>query len=219
MKPQDSRTPEADVEAMLRKAMPDDLPRDVEVRLDRTLEDFVEARRRRPHRSRPWGPAVEWLAAVPAVRRRRLAAVPASVLLACGLAWHGAAGPAALAESLTQAHVTVSIADAARRASDMTCTGDVLPEIRSPGEFAALVYGGWIQRGTPRRLEGALYVEFVDPGLGLTYELHVDPETMLPGEIRRVTAGADGSLIPAFATCSWTARPLAPRPVREGRER
>ena len=219
MKPQDSKQPPIEVDALLRQALPDDLPEDVEARLQRTLEAFVASRRGERRYGRSWRFAWDWLAMMSDARRRGVAAVPASVLLVCGLAWHGAAGPPALAESLAQAHVTVSIADAARRASTMTCTGDVMRRFRSPGEFAEHVYRAWVQVGTAHPEGNALRTRFADPGEGVIYDLVVNPETMLPGEVRRVTAAnVSGSLITTSSTCTWIARPVGSLPVLRGTE-
>jgi hypothetical protein len=204
MKTPDLPEPLAEVDALLRETLRDDLPEDVEARLERRLEVFLVSRHRPAHSRSVFGFLWDRLTTVPEGGRRALVGVPAAALLACGIVWHGAAGPPALAESLAQAHLTVSIADAVRGASSMSCTGDLMERFRSPADFANHLYLSWVLLESTRRQDGALHVRFVDPGEAATYELVVRPETMRPSEIRRITRSGSGVPWPAApADCTW----------------
>lgn len=200
MKTPDQPEPLSEVDALLRETLRDDLPEDVEARLEQRLEAFLVSRQRPARSASVFGRLWDRLTTAPEVGRRALVGVPASALLVCGIVWHGAAGPPALAESLAQAQLTVSLADSIRGASSMSCTGDLMDRFRSPAAFANHLYLSWVLLET-RRHDGELHLRFADPGEAATYELVVSPETMRPHEIRRITRS--GSALPASAACAW----------------
>lgn len=206
MKTPDQPEPPSEVDALLRETLRDDLPEDVEARLERRLEAFLVSRHQPAQSGSVFGRLWDALTRVPEAGRRALVGVPASALLVCGIVWHGAAGPPALAESLAQAQVTVSLADAISGASSMSCTGDLMARFRSPADFATHLYLSWVLLETGRRPDSELQLRFTDPGEAATYELLVPPDSMRPHEIRRVTRSGSGvPSPPASAACTWTA--------------
>lgn len=198
-------------DALLRETLSDDLPPDVEARLEQRLEGFL-ASRVRGRRLTPLGHLWQALTAMPELRRRGVIAVSAAVLMACGLAWHATAGPPALAESLTRVQLTVAIADALRAASSMHCTGEAAERFHSPADLAARLYGAWVQTGAARR-DGAILVNFAGADDGATYELSVDPVTMRPYELRRtVSAGSGPHPAVTSSGCTLVVRPSGRTP-------
>jgi len=194
-----------EIEALLRETLRDDLPAEVEARLERRIEKFMASRtdlRRRP--------GLGLLASVPWVPSRRLVAVAASLLLACGFGLQARTEADGVAESLSDVSATVSLSRAIRAASSMTCTG-LDAELASPAALADRIYRRWILVRSRAYPDGTVVDEFRAPDERALYQLVSTDASWLPREIRKIplanAARNKGTRRAYVATCTWEVPP------------
>jgi hypothetical protein len=192
-----------DVDDLVRGTMRDDLPAEVEARLDRSLDRFVAARAG----THP-GFAVSPLAYLRDAAARIGASAPGRVLLpvassllfACGLALLAAGHRNAFAESFSRMNLSISLSETLRRVSVMSCTGMAGGALASPDDLADAVYRQWVLVGTEPEPGDGTRVVFHSRAEAARWELLVDGGTLLPHEIRRIERPGAA---PDVATCAW----------------
>ena len=193
------------VDEQLRETMRDDLPAEVESRLDRRVERFM-AERARGREKFPDSPLgflrhAATRAGESAVGRALLA-VASSLLLVAGLALLAAGHRNAFAESFSQVNLAVSLSDAIRRAPSMSCTGMDEASLASRGTLAEAIYRRWTLRRVEREVGDGLRVVFGSGPENVLFELVLDGGTLLPREIRRIVRPGAA---PDVAACTWEA--------------
>jgi len=206
------RTPGSppDVDMLLRTTLPDDLPPDVEARLDKQVEQFLLDRRSKAGRHLPavrrLVSASAWAEAWRTVRVLRVAA--SAALVVCGIAFHTAGGSGVFAASMLRMNESVTLWETVRRASSMRCTGAAQNDFASPADLADRVYRHWVLVDSAfAPSEAATMLTFRSPGEHAQYELVVDPSSKLPRRIVKTwLPGATPSHHPVEgydATCTW----------------
>jgi hypothetical protein len=183
-----TKTPEPpDLDALLKNALADDLPGEVERRLQRCLDSFLEARAgSRDAFLPPWA-----------------LAFCSAFMIVAGVLLQVAGARSVFADSLLRLHSSLALSRAVAGSGSPTCalTPDgPAEELRSPAALADRVYRDWVllrQEPTP---EGDALVFFFRSGDGRAgYELKADRVSLRPRSLRRRTAsGFD-------ARCAWDA--------------
>ncbi len=199
-----------DIDGLLRTTLPDDLPPDVEARLNDQVERFLADRR---HSIRgPVAAAADWLASVPAlvgdgIGARSLRAAASAALVLCGIALHAAGRPGAFAASVDRMKEPVAVWRAIDRATVMRCGGAAAADLGSPAEFAERVYRKWVLAASPIDMSRTTAVlTFRSPGDGARYTLVVDRKSMLPGRIVKTLPPGSRTIDGAAAYdagCRW----------------
>jgi len=182
-----SPDPRPDIDVVLQTALPDDLPPDVEARLDDQVERFL-VNRRYAIRG-PVAAVTGWLASVRAYVRGGIAArslhmAASAALVLCGIALHAAGRPGAFAASVDRVKDPVAVWRAIDRAAVMRCGGAATADLGSPAEFAERVYWQWVPLGSTIDATGTTAVlTFRSPRDGAQYRVEVDRRSMLPRRI------------------------------------
>lgn len=208
--PDPAREPEAELDRLLREALRDDLPADVEARLAERLRAFLFSRSstRAQPASRAPGLLDSLLSPLPRWTPARVAlAVAAMLLLASGLGLQAAAAPGAGAEPVRRINLSVSVFRALQGESSLHCTGMSDTALHSPGTLAASVYRRWVPVQARTGPDGALVATYRSADPAADYELVLDATTLLPRQVRR----SDGPARSGEATCTWTAAPASDR--------
>ncbi len=206
------RTPGSppDVDTLLRTALPDDLPPDIEARLDKQVEQFLLDRRsnagRHPAAVRRFVSASAWADAWRTVRVFRVAA--SAALVVCGMALQTVGRPGAFAASMLRVNESVTLWETVRRASSMRCTGAAQSDFASPADFADRVYRHWVLVDSAfAPSEAAKILTFQSPGERAQYKLAVDTSSRLPRRIVKTwLSGATprDHLAKGYdASCTW----------------
>jgi len=206
------RTPGSppDVDTLLRTTLPDDLPPDIEARLDKQVEQFLLDRRSKAGRYlaevRRFVSASAWADAWRTVRVFRVAA--SAALVVCGMALQTVGRPGAFAASMLRVNESVTLWETVRRASSMRCTGAAQSDFASPADLADRVYRRWVLVDSAfAPSEAATMLTFQSPGEHAQYELVVDPSSKLPRRIVKTWlpgATASHHLAEAYdAACTW----------------
>jgi hypothetical protein len=175
------------VDALLRTTLPDDLPPDVEARLNDQVERFL-AERRRSIRD-PIADVTDWLASALALvgdglAARTLRVAASAALVLCGIALHAAGRPGAFAASVDRVKEPVAVWRAIDRATVMRCGGAAAADLGSPAELAERVYRRWVLVASTIDATGTTAVlTFGSPGDGAQYTLVADRRSMLPRRI------------------------------------
>ncbi len=211
----------SDVDALLRAALPDDLPPDVESRLDDQVERFLADRRNSiPTRI---AAVTDWLASVrelvgDRIAARSLHAAASAALVLCGIGLHAAGRPGTFAASVDRVKEPVAVWRAIDRATAMRCGSAASADLGSPAEFAERVYRQWVPVGSTVDATGTTdMLTFRSPRDGAQYTLEVDRESMLPRRIVKAlppgTKLIDGGSYDAG--CTWE-RPESERASAAG---
>ena len=178
-----------DIDVLLQTTLPDDLPPDVETRLDDQVERFL-ANRRYAIRG-PVATVTDWLAAIRAyvgdgIAARALHVAASAALLLCGIALHAAGRPGAFAASVDRVKEPVAVWRAIDRATVMRCGGAAAADLGSPAELAERVYRQWVPVASTIDATGRTAVlTFRAPRDGAQYTVEVDRGSMLPRRIVR----------------------------------
>ena len=191
------------VDELVRGTLRDDLPAEIEARLDRGLERFVAERARGRHGflASPLEHLRDAAArASESALGRALLPVASSLLLASGLALLAAGHRSAFAESFSRVNLAVSLSEAIRRASSMACVGWVGEEFASRDGLADGVYRRLTFLGVENEPEDGSRLVFGSGGGTVRFEFVVEGGSLLPREIRRVDRPGAA---PEAATCVW----------------
>jgi len=180
---------ETQADRLLREALPDDLPAEVESRLAEGLRTFM---RSKPREQPLW-------ALVPRPYARAALAVAAALLLASGLGLQAAAAPRATDRPFQRINLSVSLSRALHGAPSLHCTGMDDSALASPKTLADAVYRRWVPVATRTGPDGALVASYRSAETAAVYELVIDAATRLP---RRITKSG-GSAATESATCTW----------------
>ena len=203
--PNGTPDPKDEIEVLLRETLRDDLPAEVEARLERRVQKFMASRADFRRRSGPglltsilWAPS------------RRLVAAAASLLLACGFGLQARTGADGVAESLSDVSATVSLSRAIRAASSMTCKG-LDAELASPAALADRIYRRWVLVRSRAHADGTVVHEFRAQDERALYQLVSTDTSRPPSEIRKIPlANAtrnEGTRRGYVATCTWEVPP------------
>ncbi len=197
-----------DIDDLVRAALTDDLPLEVEDRLNAQVERFVAGRRGRARRLLP--SLSEWLSrsrALPWQIGLGLRVAASVAVIACGIALHGWAGPRLFAAPIVRVQDSVALWSAIVRAPSMQCTGAARDDLGSPADFAERVYWRWVLTGSRDDGADAMALTFRSPADGAQYELVVDRRSMLPSRVVKTPLGRvaapDVAVTGYDASCRW----------------
>jgi hypothetical protein len=200
-----------DIDTLLQTALPDDLPPDVEARLNDRVDRFLIDRRlmasgRLTVLSGRLTPARVWVALWQTGHSLRVAASAALVVV--GIVLHTAGGPGLFAAPVARVQESAALWKALRNAGSMRCTGAARDDLGSPTQFADRVYRRWVLVAS--RIDATAtdkVLTFTSPDDGSRYELSVDGRSMLPHRVvKTMLAGvtATGRVAAGYdASCRW----------------
>jgi len=196
--------PRGDIDRLLRDTLRDDLPPEVQARLERRVQRFVESRngrRRRPN-------ALRFVQAP----SQSMVALAAGLLLACGLGLQARSGPDGLAESLSDVSALATLVRAVRGATFMSCVGFEDAALASPAALADHLYRRWVLQRSRSNPDGAVDYEFLARDELAVYDV-ISRDLSPPREIRKrplATAAQSPEARPGeVALCRWEAPPTA----------
>lgn len=187
--------PRDEVDLLLQETLRDDLPAEVEARLERGIERFVATRATAARLGGAGFLGLAW------ARTPRAMAVTASLLLACGLGLQASTGPDGIVESLSGVSTAVALEREIRAATSMRCEGLDDSALASPGALADRLYRRWVLLRFASRPDGTVLYEFQAQDEPARYELVSDGPLRPPREIRKDSRAG------YVATCTWEARP------------
>lgn len=203
--------PVDDIDTLLQAALPDDLPPNVEARLNDRVDRFLVDRRlgARPRLAALSGrltPARAWIALWQTGHGLRLAV--SAALVVCGIGLQAAGGPGLFAAPVGRVQESVALWKALRDAASVECTGAARDDLGSPAQFADRVYRRWVLVAS--RIDATatdMVLTFTSPDDGSRYELSVDPRSMLPHRVvKTMLAGVTrpGGMATGYDTsCKW----------------
>lgn len=198
--PERTPRPPDDVDALLRATLADDLPPDVEARLQNRVERFVEERRGGPA-------AARWVAPPFSFDVRLLRVAASVVLIVCGIVLHAAGRPGALAGSVERVNDSVTLWEAVRRASSVACAGEAREDLGSPADLANRLFDRWaLEDSCFDRSERATVLTFRATAERARYRLVLDPGSGLPRRVvkTRLDAAPAGPAAAAYdSVCTW----------------
>jgi len=188
------------IEGLLRATLADDLPAQVEDRLNAQVGRFLASRRA--------GGAGSLAARIASWQSGLVArAAAAAALLACGIGLHVAGSSSLLAAPVGRMQDSVAVWRAIRSASSMACGGAALSDLGSPADFADRVYRRWVLVDSEVEEADARWLTFRSPEDGAQYTLVVDRQSMLPRRVVKASlsgaAPPRGSIAAYDATCTW----------------
>ncbi len=200
-----------DIDDLLRAALTDDLPSEVEDRLDEQIDRFVAGRHRRG-RLRPaaMSDQIARARALPWQFGLGLRVAAAAALVACGIALHGWAGPRLFAAPVARVQDSIALWSAIVRAPSMTCAGAARDDLGSQADFAERVYWRWVLVASQSDATRTMVLTFSSEADGAQYAVHVDRESMLPTRVVKTPLGHAARLGVAVtgydASCSWNSQ-------------
>jgi hypothetical protein len=187
--------PRDEVDLLLQETLRDDLPAEVEARLERGIERFVATRAKAARLGGEGFLGLAW-AWTP-----RAMAVTASLLLACGFGLQASTSPDGVFESLSDVSVTTALAREIRGATSMKCEGLEDAALASPAALADRLYRQWVLLGSAPRPGGTVLYEFRAQDEPARYQLVSEGPLRPPREIRKDSRAG------YVATCTWEVRP------------
>jgi hypothetical protein len=200
-----SPAPPRDADDLVREALRDDLPAEVEARLESAVEGFAAERAgaRGGFRASPFAylrdAAARFGASAPG---RVLLPVASSLLLVAGVVLTAAGQRNAFAESFSRMNLAVSLSEEIRRAPSMACAGWIGEEFASRNELADGIYRRFTLLGVESEPGDGTRVMFGARGETVRLEFVVEAGTLLPREIRRIERPGAA---PDVAMCAWEA--------------
>ncbi len=211
-----NRSPEArhEVDTLLRTTLADDLPPEVEDRLNEQVERFLAVRRRRVRRPLS-GMFDRFVGARASAMLYRaglgLRLAGCAALVVCGIALHGPGASHVFAASVVRVRESAALWRAIERAPSMQCSDAARDDLGSSAEFADRIYRRWVLVRVGRDVTGALHLTFTSPSDSAQYDVHVDRESMLPNRVVKTplggTAPPRSSSAGYDAGCRWDMQP------------